>query len=458
MFLNVKIRIPNSVQIRIPNYYPPFGILFWYNRHYERMAIIMTLILIEQIENIDNLLMFSSAFKKGLIKVNVSKLARHLEKDRKTIRKYLNGEVPKRTRERIKYLDQHRDYIIEVLSDKYQSFDYIDHLFRYLKREKGITCSRSTLNRYIRNDEKLDSLFKRKKEYAFTERFETAPGIQAQFDIKENVKLIDNSGRTTSVNIPTLTLSWSRHNNRALTLDKTQDTLISFLAETFEELGGTPRELVIDNLKPFVEKPRRGGEGAVLTAKFAEFCKDYSIEVKPCIPYRPQTKGKTETQNKVVDQLKNYNGKYNGLIDMHETLEVINKEDNESISQATKFPRIFLLEKEKGDLQPLPPKEIRQKYHLSLNEVYVSNESLISYKSNKYSVPKKFIGLKVGLVVKGDELHIHYNSKIIVVHKITNNLLNILPEHNLKYETIFSIKKSETNDIILNEMRNIKYD
>ena len=50
-------------------------------------------------------------------------------------------------------------------------------------------------------------------------------------------------------------------------------------------------------------------------------------------------------------------------------LETISKEDNEKISQATKFPRIFLLEKEKGDLQPLPSKEIRQKYHLSLKEV-----------------------------------------------------------------------------------------
>jgi hypothetical protein len=50
---------------------------------------------------------------------------------------------------------------------------------------------------------------------------------------------------------------------------------------------------------------------------------------------------------------------------MHERLEKINQEDNESISQATKFPRVFLLEKEKGDLNPLPPKEIKIKYHLS---------------------------------------------------------------------------------------------
>lgn len=143
------------------------------------------------------------------------------------------------------------------------------------------------------------------------------------------------------------------------------------------------------------------------------------------MPYRPQNKGKKETQNKVVDQLKNYNGTYQDLIDMHEKLEMIGQEDNLSISQATKFPRIFLFEKEKDDLNPLPTKEVRQKYYLSLNEVYVSNESMISYKSNKYYVAKKFIGLKVGLIVVRDELHIYYNNKIICVHKITNHLLNI---------------------------------
>jgi len=122
----------------------------------------MTSVIIEQITKIEDLLMFSKAYKEGMIKVNISRLARDLNKDRKTIRKYLNGEVPKQTRERIKYLDEHRDYIVEILSDKMQSFDYIEHLFNYLKREKGITCSRSTFSRYIRLDEELSSLFKRK--------------------------------------------------------------------------------------------------------------------------------------------------------------------------------------------------------------------------------------------------------------------------------------------------------
>ena len=421
----------------------------------------MTGIILENITSINDLSMFSKAYKEGLIKVNISKIAKELNKDRKTIRKYLEGYSPKETRDRVKYLDEYRDYIKEVLSDKYQSFDYIDHLFKYLKREKGITCSRVTLNRFIREDKELDSLFKRKKDNSFTERFETEPGQQVQFDMKENIKLINKKGETIVGYIPTLTFGWSRYNIRKLIIDTKIENLLSFLAESFEKIGGVPKEIVIDNLKQFVEKPRHDGEPAILTAKFDQFCKDYGITVKPCIPHRPQTKGKTETQNKIVDQMKNYNGKYIDLYHMHDILETINEEDNKSISQATKFPRIFLFEKEKGDLLPLPTTEIRRKYHLTLNEVTVSKESLITYKSNKYSVPKNYIGCKVGLVVIRDQLHIYYNKKIITIHQITNKLLNIKDEHDLKYKN--SVKNSDESNqkektIIQRELEDIIYD
>ena len=120
----------------------------------------------------------------------------------------------------------------------------------------------------------------------------------------------------------------------------------------------------------------------------------------------------------------------------------------------------LLFEKEKGDLLPLPRTEVREKYHLTLNEVIVSKESLISYKSNKYSVPKKYIGYKVGLAIVRDKLHIYYNKKIITMHQITNKILNIKDEHNLKYE----IKKNKEQSInykktiIQKELEKIIYD
>jgi transposase len=417
----------------------------------------MTNIVLSIISSVTDLAMFSTIYNKGEIQLNISKLASDLGKDRKTIRKYLKGEIPKQTRERAKYLDKYRSYIIVLLSDKHRSFDYIDHLYRFLVREKGITCSRSTLNRYIRKDDELNSLYNKKRKDSFIERFETKPGQQAQFDLKERMKIVLTTGERITVNVATLTLGWSRYNVRKIVLDTKYETISSFLAESFEIIGGVPKELVIDNIKCLVNKPRTSTKDAILNVKFIEFLKDYNIKALPCMPYRPQTKGKTETQNKIPNALYNYNGTYKDLMDVHDCLEIINNEDNQGISQATKLPRDFLLSKEKDDFSSLPTRSIREIYHLSLIEVAVSKESLVSYKARKYSVPKRFIGSKVGLVIKRGELHIYYNSKIITMHKITKNLLNIKPEHQLQY--IKKVKqKIEDNQIILHEMRNIQYD
>ena len=61
----------------------------------------MTEMIINNIETINDLAMFANPFKKGKLKLNVSKLARELNKDRKTIRKYLNGKTPSTTRTNI---------------------------------------------------------------------------------------------------------------------------------------------------------------------------------------------------------------------------------------------------------------------------------------------------------------------------------------------------------------------
>lgn len=411
------------------------------------------------INTIEDLRLFSKAFREGLImKPNISKLAKTLNVDRKTVRKTLNGFIPSQTKKRTKYLDPFRDTILELLNDEYREFEYIKHLYNYMKREEKITCSYSSFRRFIVTDDGLSKLFKSSKSTnTFTKRFETEAGVQAQFDLKERVPIIDKAGNKTKVDIATLTLGFSRLNIRKVVPDTSYESVISFLAYAFEEIGGVTRELVIDNIKCLVDLPRRNGNDAVLNVKFEQFARDYNLNILPCMPARPETKGKTETQNKVPSQLKNYNGVYADIHEVHEKLDIINREDNESISQGTNFPAVFLFKHEKDKLQKLPNEAIRVNYYLKTKKVVVSNESLISYKSNKYSVPKQYIGMKVGRIIKNNKLQIYYNSKLITVHQISDKKINIKENHNLFYEKKFRLD-SATSTLILDEMEAIKYD
>ena len=135
-----------------------------------------------KINSVEQLIDFSTVYLKGELKMNLSKVARDLNCDRKTVRRYLKGDVPKKTRNRTKYLDEYRDVMLQYLNDSYRRFDYIDHLYYFMKREHQITCVKSTFNRYIRNDDQLNKAFKKSNGTSFTARFETCSGYQVQFD------------------------------------------------------------------------------------------------------------------------------------------------------------------------------------------------------------------------------------------------------------------------------------
>ncbi len=86
--------------------------------------------------------------------------------------------------------------------------------------------------------------------------------------MKENQKLIDCNGSEITINIAAITIGYSRYNRRKIIIDKDMDTLIAFLAECFKTIGGSPKELVIDNLRQVVTKLRYKDNSAIFNNKF----------------------------------------------------------------------------------------------------------------------------------------------------------------------------------------------
>ncbi|HBJ1646812.1 TPA: IS21 family transposase [Clostridium botulinum] len=380
------------------------------------------------------------------LKVNKSQIARELGVDPRTVGKYLNGYVKPTTRNRKSKIEAFEPIIKELLSkDSIQVFYYKRILWQYLKDNHGLDCAQSSFRRYISNHSEFNEYFNnRKKGHISTTsimRYETEKGKQAQLDWKENIEFILTTGEIININVFVLILSYSRFRVYKLSLDKTQDVLLSFLDESFETFGGVPEELLTDNMKTVMDEARTNYSKGKVNNKFQQFANDYGFNVRPCIAGRPNTKAKVEAPMKLLDEIRAYNGTldYEGL---HTLVSDLNNRINSTCHTSTGKIPILHLEKEKDFLSELPKEQIRNHYKIIITSVKVNRQSMISYKSNQYSVPPEYIGKKLKLQVYDDQLHVYYNTNLVTIHKIQSQKLNYQAEHYAKISALTFNKNS----------------
>lgn len=146
-------------------------------------------------------------------------------------------------------------------------------------------------------------------------------------------------------------------------------------------------------------------------------------------------------KNKVLDWIRPYEGEFADLDELITIIDEINKEMNITVNQETHMSPTALFYKEKEYLQPLPAQEIIDHY-LRPNSYIVSNESLIRYGGNKYSVDPKLINEKVTVDVLDNKLYIYYNGKLETYHQLNEKPVNYKAEH---YESLLKGKVKDTD-------------
>lgn len=367
------------------------------------------------------------------MKINKSQVARELGVDRRTVSKYLNGYRKKNTRNKGSKVDEYYDIIQELLSEEsLQTFYYKRVLWQYLKDNHGLkNCSLSNFRAYISKKPEFQQYFDRKRGRRSNKevvRFETSPAEQGQLDWKENIKYVTKDGEVLYVNVSVLLLSYSRFRLYALSVSKSQSILLSFLTESFETLGGVPKTLLVDNMKTVMDEPRTEYQKGKVNNRFTQFAKDFGFEVKPCIAGRPRTKGKVESQMKILDEIHAYQGKFN-YEELNHFIEDLCNRVNHEYNQGTGGIPILQLQKEKALLSTLPNKQIRDAYKINHTLVKVNPTNMITYKSNQYSVPAGYIGKTVSLQVYDNQIHVYYNTDLLVRHEIRQRKLNYKQEH-----------------------------
>lgn len=122
-------------------------------------------------------------------------------------------------------------------------------------------------------------------------RLRTLPGEQGQVDWASFGKIrIGRAERPLSCFV--LTLSWSRALFFEFSLDQTLESFLRGHVRAFESFGGTPREILHDNLGSAVLERR--GELARLHPRYLELAGHYHFGPKPCRVGRGSDKGRVE--------------------------------------------------------------------------------------------------------------------------------------------------------------------
>ncbi len=368
-------------------------------------------------------------------------IARIMGCDPRTVKRYLNGYKPKKRPkvERNSKLDKYKETIKSKLEIGCTSMA----IFKFIQKD-GYSGSYSLVADFVQKH-------KEEQIKKATIRYETAPGLQAQVDWKENLKMISKNGEFFEVNIFLMVLGYSRMKFVKLTSDKTQHTLFLCMNEAFKYFGGVPKEILFDNMATVVDRTNSRIGNVKLNTKFLQYSKDIGFTPITCRIYRPQTKGKVESLAKLVDRLKVYNNEFETYEELEKIVKMFMKEINNEISQGTNQKPILRHEKETKYLMSLPNQEILNTYTTSPKEYKVSKESMITYKGQKYSVPTYLIGKSVSVKETDEYIHIYYTTNLITKHQKSEKFLNYHKEHImdiLKTDALKGYKDDEVESFV----------
>jgi len=336
--------------------------------------------------------------------LSIRQIAKRTGKHRATIRKYLEGKAfpayrARQNKEMV--LGAYRQTIDDYLGeDAYQATWIYDRL-----KKMGYAGSYETVKVYVRT-------VKEQKERLAYIRFETAPGLQAQFDWGD-FQIEEADGRVTTIHAFILLLGYSRALYVEFVERCTLQVFMDCHARAFRYFGGIPAEILYDNMKNVVLRKSEGKP--VFNLEFLHFAHHYGFQPLLCPPYSPWVKGKAERPINYLRERFWRGYSFSTLRKANEDVmawlnETANKRIHGTHGQAVNVR----WEEEIPHLVALPPTD----YDTSL-KVYrkVYRDCRLSYDGNRYQVPHHVVGKKVMLKVKDRRIRIYHDQDLLITYE-----------------------------------------
>lgn len=332
--------------------------------------------------------------------VSVSEIARRLNMDRKTVRKYL-GQAPRAYERKGKSwkIDPFRAYLRERWELGVRN---AARLFTEIQKRGysgGGTQVRAAVAPWRSEGQ----------ERAFV-RFETGPGEQAQMDWGH----FGNWGGKRLYGFA-LTLSWSRMQYVEFTQRQDAETLLNCMVHALEFFGGVTQTVLTDNMKTVVLDRIEGQPR--FHAKMLDFASYYGFVPRVCHPYRPQTKGKIESTIRYIKSSFWPGTAFDSIEDLNRQALDWCGEANRRVHATTReVPLVRFAHEGLTSLNRQPAYDTSYVSHRQ-----VAKDCLFSYRGSRYSVPYVHAGKSVAVREPLDSgtIRVFYQQELIAEHRLS---------------------------------------
>ena len=355
-------------------------------------------------------------------------IARRLHCSRDTVAAALEMQQPpsSQTIPRASVLDPYLDRIKELLA-KYPDLSAVRIREEIARGPEGYTGSVHALRRYLR---KVRSA--RVRVYQEV-HYEPAQAMQVDWGECGRVQV---GATTRKVSVFVAVLCHSRLLYIEFTLSQRKAEFYRGLVNALTFFGGSPRNLIFDNLKAAVLNG--AGRHACFHPEFLALCGYFCLQPIACAARDPESKGIVERGVRYVKQ-NALAGRGDVLTRFEDYLalaptwrdQVANLRTHESTHERP----IDRFEQERALLRPLPA------IPFDTDEVVpavVNPHARIAFDGNRYSAPPQFVRRPITLRANRDELRLLHEGQVVTQHvrSYERGQLLVLPEHRLAALTL----------------------
>ena len=330
---------------------------------------------------------------------SVRSIAKELGISRNTVRKYLRMDEAAITkmqqeRSRHKILDDYRDYIIHLLQT-YPRLSAVKVLRKLEEKVGTLDISGRSVRRYIQS---LKETVAVKQRRYYEPVLDMIPGVQCQVDSGE-ISGVQIGGEERTVYFVVFVLSYSRLMYVAASSSPIDtDAFIRIHDSAFRYFGGCPEECIYDQTRLVVIKETF--RELELNQRFHQYATGAGFKIRACEGYDPESKGKVEAGVKYVKNNALYGESFSDWKELEDYLATwLEETANARIHGTTgKVPRHVYEEEERSVMRPyFTPILVKEEISKAPAKRKVDKTGLLSWHSNKYSVPMIYQQATVGV-------------------------------------------------------------